>query len=1525
MRERYVGFDLGADTIRVVEYEVGEGVTRSWTRSHRGDVTRALREILADLDWGSVAGAVATGRMAGAVRLERVPQKAALVAAWPEAAPCAIVSIGAHGFSVTDVGADGRARARENARCSQGTGNFLAQLVDRFSLSLEEADRLATPVTDPAPLSGRCPVILKTDMTHLANHGGARERILAGLYDAVAENVETLIRPPGGSVGSRLVLIGGVARSRRVRAHVRAAVEHMGYEWMEVDPARGELLPAIGCARLAAARPAEAPLPTDDELVRRDEHVLFQRLPGLADAVQRVRRLEAPADAPLGAGRRVSLGFDIGSTGAKAVALDLETQALAWRAYLPTSGDPVGAARALAARFEAEGGQDAVVETIGVTGSGREIVGMLMASSLERERVFILNEIAAHAEGAVFYDPRVDTVFEIGGQDAKYIRLDGGRVVDAAMNEACSAGTGSFLEEQGTRFDGVPEVVTMGRLAVEARHGVSLGQHCSVFMAEIIEQAFAGGASRDAVLAGLYDAVVQNYLNRVKGTRDVGALVFCQGMPFASDALAAAVAARTGREVVVPPEPGVIGALGIARLADAQVSVDRTSGLDLSRFGAARVVRRDAFVCRSTSGCGGGGQRCRVQRLVTDLEGTRQRFSWGGSCSLYDRGAARGRLPDHAPDPFSEREALVDDLLTARRTADGAGQGRVAVTDEFSLKGLFPFFATFLDHLGFELQAHRRADRRALKRGVDVANVPYCAPMQLFHGVVADMLDGEPDWLFVPMIRELPRVDDEPTSVTCPVVQAAPDLVREAFFRSPRRTRLLAPVVDMAPGNLGSGSFEESCERLARELGAGEGAWRAALEAGRRAQARFDQACLHIGRRALDYAQAHRIPPVVVLGRAYTIYNDLLNSNVPRLLREQGALAIPVDCYPVDAEQPVFEDIFWHYSQQNLRAAHQIRRTDGVYSLFASNYSCGPDSFNLHFYHYIMEHEPSAVIETDGHSGDAGTRTRVEAFLHCVAEDQRLDEAARRDRPRNRFREIVLSRQGWEETRRRGDRILINPMGVAAFMTSAALRGEGVKAETLPTPNQEALALGRRHTSGKECVPMTITLGSLLQRLEEDRGGDESYAFVMPTAQGPCRFGVYNQLHKIVLERLGWSDRVRLISPSDEDYFAGLSPDFQLRLWAGMVAGDLLLAALHHVRPVERTPGAAEDVFRRAFEGLTRHLERPARRGLARDLIALRREAFGALPLVRDAARAFAAIPTADRTPPTVAVVGEIYVRLDPFANDFVIKRLERCGLRVRLAPFNEWIEYTAWTQRKRLADGRPAPGDVAWRVHAESLIMDEITTRLYDPMAEALGWGRRTTVADTLAAGADYVSQELIGEAVLTVGGPLHEYLAGEIDGVVNVGPLECMPTKIAESHFQRVEDDHGLPSLTLALNGDSLEQQALEDFAYEVVARGADRRAAARPPVRLHDLGRRALRGALMGPLGALGGLDAAIRGLGAGRRAREAIDAPFQAIADAARDREGLTATTPAARSGQEGTRGCSIYREDACQARPAENRS
>ena len=1403
MRHRYLGLDVGAETVKVVEL-AGDPGRLVWTRrarlEHQKDPSAALLGVLREWGYDAATAACATGRLGRALAVERIPGKQARIAGHHflhgSGQPAAVVDIGAHGFSVLALEPDGRDTYRENPRCSQGTGNFLRQLVERFGLSPEEADEVAIGAT-AAPLSGRCPVILKTDMTHLANKGEDRSRILAGLFDAICENVQVLVKAQGPR---EVTLAGGVGQSRRVRENFRAWLARRGMSLRE----GGEdalFLDALGCAAIAAERPAG--LPPLERLFRPFEHATLDHLPPLSTALGKVKRLPAPP-LPAAATGPVLLGLDIGSTGSKVVALDLESGKAAWEAYGRTAGDPVGAAQKLVKEFVQGPCGARPIAGMGVTGSGREIVGSLMATCYGSDRVHVLNEIAAHAEGARAYDPRVDTIFEIGGQDAKYIRLEGGRVVDAAMNEACSAGTGSFIEEQGRRLGGLG-AAELGQEAMAADGCVALGQHCAVFMAEILDEAAAAGADRRHVIAGLYESVIQNYLNRVKGQRSVGQVIFCQGMPFTADALAAAVARQTGAEVVVPPSPGTVGAFGIALLAREGLAREGAP-LEPARFLAARVERKEVFVCKSNQGCGGSGNSCRIDRLRTVVDGQHQAFTWGGACSLYDKGTRTKKLPDGAPDPFRARAQAIEALLA--RVGEGrTGAKRVAVAEAFQLKTLFPYFATFFRALGLDLEVVRPGERDALRRGIEAANVPFCAPMQQYHGIVQEMADTGADFVFLPMLRELPPVKDEKHTWLCPIVQGAPDVVRHDLAKE-LRGRVLSPIIRTGAGFLETELFLEAIRHLADEVGVADPAKvMAAHAAAREEQLRFDRHLIDLGREALARCEKDGLLPVVVLGRAYTLHDDVLNSNVPALLREQGALAIPVDCFPIADEAPLVEGAFWSYTQRILRAAHEIRRTQGLYSIFTSNYACGPDSFTLHHYTRLMEGKPFAIIETDGHAGDAGTKTRVEAFLHCVREDLRSGASV----SANPAPLLTMNARTLPEIAALGSRVLVPPMGPEADALAAALRGYGVDVEVLAQATVDTIRLGRRHTSGKECLPMTVTIGALLERIEKEPR--RAFTFFMPGSNGPCRFGMYRQLHQMVLDRLGEGGRVGIWSPPDSDYFEGVPPGLGAIVLAGLAAYGMLADALRDARPVERTPGAANEVHARWSKVLFDTIERGASGDLSAKKVMLE-AATGRIYGVRDVVSAFAREMRAVKDPrphPTVLLVGEIYVRSDPASNGWAADELEKRGIRVRIEPVVEYLQFSDLVQLRRgVSRGLKAA--------LKSRIRKRVVDVVQNAAAEGMGWPHHAPIAETAEAGSHYLRKELEHEAVLALGLGAQGWREGHLDGLLCVGPLECMPNKLVEAQLVHLGQREGLVSLTLSLNGDPIDPEVLDEFAYEV-----------------------------------------------------------------------------------------------------------
>ncbi len=1408
MSKWFAGVDVGAETVKyvIISSETFEIVDRA-SFAHHKCMAECLENVFEVLRAKGCVGCAVCGRFANHLSLKHYPKRAVQTRGLDHeygSRPLTFITIGCNGFSVLERRGHGADIFRENARCSQGTGNFLRQLVERFDMDLSEADIKCENVEEACPLSGRCPVILKTDMTHLANRGESQERILAGVYDAICQNVEALVKT--SMCPKDVVLAGGVTRSLRIRRHFSRFCEKHGLTLFGTTEVTQFYLEALGCACLAAELGAD-PLPAPGaDLLRTAEVARFDRISPLSDFLPMIKRLPAEPIRVLEAPTRVYIGFDIGSTGSKAVAVAADGDGMladvVWEGYIRTNGNPVGAAKSLVQDFVDKGLNLAHVVGFGVTGSGREIVGSMLATCYGQDRIYIMNEIAAHAEGARTIDPRVDTIFEIGGQDAKYIRLSDAKIVDCAMNEACSAGTGSFIEEQGKKFKDIDSLTQLANIALHAPYGVSLGQHCSVFMTQVIEDAVAAGIETPAILAGIYDSVVLNYFYRVKGNRSVGNVVFCQGMPFSSEALACAVVRQTHADVVIPPNPGTIGAFGIARLARKNRPLDAADGVELAEFLRAELLERKTFVCNANKGCGGAGNHCKIEKISVRIHGQDLQFTWGGACSLWDKGTLVKKLPDLAPDPFRARAEAIDKVIAG---LPARGRRTVAISEEFQNKTFFVFFASFLYRLGYDLKVFYSEGIQDLKRGLDESNVQFCAPMQHFHGIASRMNASDADFVFLPMMRSGKFAKQEAYAAICPVVQSSADMLRHDLQMDPGR--ILSPVIDLGPGNIHSDAFKNSCRKFAEQLDASN--FEEVFEQSCEEFTKFDEGLKEIGREAMAFAKAYALPTIVVLGRNYTIHNNALNSNVPALLRTQGAMAIPVDCYPVDEDEPLYTNTYWSYGQINLRAATQVRRTPGIYALWCSNYACGPDSFNLHFFQFIMYGKPYAVIETDGHSGDAGTKTRIEAFLHCVRE---FESGAPVREPQN-LHKLENENLPLVAAKKLDAKLLIPVMGDDNKILAAGFRSFGVRCEPMPIPTRRTLLLGRRHTSGKECLPALITLGGLLEYIE-DHPEEKNIIWFMPRSNGPCRLGCYNLLDKIVIDRLGLGDRVKVWSMTDTDYSEGVPKDLFVAIYTGFIATDVMMMALYDVRPVESRAGAADEIYQRHLNRIIHLLETYKLQPIWSAYVAkevLSQHFFGIADIVRDCMREMAAIKT-DKRVPTVCVTGEIYVRNDPFANDFLIKSLEKRGMRVLFSHFIEWIEYADVINREILGTARSM----------SELLTSEFTRYMlrafYKPMAKALGWSARHDVPGILATAKSYLRTDLVGEEILTIGTPLEAYRHGQIQGVVSVGPLECMPSKIAESQFYHIAENEGLPSLCLSFNGDPIPDSVLDDFCFTV-----------------------------------------------------------------------------------------------------------
>ena len=860
----------------------------------------------------------------------------------------------------------GIADYRTNGDCAAGTGSFLDQQAGRLRFRVEDLGRIALATQRAAQIAGRCSVFAKSDMIHAQQRGFSPEEILNGLCDAVARNFRSSITK-GRSITPDVALVGGVANNAGVVRSLERAFEwEPGSLVVPRDPAS---FGAVGAACLAHEEggggstrsrtwvlpraPLDVPpFPTAPPLSMERVLLLRDRLSAVPPPAT-----EVPIDA--------FLGIDIGSVSTNLVVIDDAGQVLK-EIYLRTDARPVEAVGRGLRDIDDTLGRRIRIRGVGTTGSGRELIAELVGADTTRD------EITAHKTGAAFIDKSllglgVDTIFEIGGQDAKFISLEDGIVVDFTMNEACAAGTGSFLEERaqelGIRIEG-----EFAALALSSRAPIRLGERCTVFMEKDVNDCLRRGAALEDVVAGLAYSVATNYVNRVVRGRKIGETIFLQGGTAYNDAVAAALSAVVGKQVIVPPFNGVMGALGVALLAREKMT--RTGGASLFRGYAPHEVDCETFEFT----CRGCTNYCQMQRVTVEGRHT----YWGDKCSVRYRKAARG-----------EREAVTDDLVAFRksRLLDGYAPeaGRPPVV------GL-PFCMSTYDWAPFWFAVFRALDVRVLlseptrndivKLGVESTVSEPCFPVLVSHGHVRWLLEKGVDFVFLPNNIAAPGDPRRRPSFFCPWQQTLPFVARSAPSIFEHRRKLIAPTLWYDQGERSvAASFRQAFGAVGLHWPARR--VEAAVRRGFEALSAFRVSLLEAGRSALSALETSGEHGIVLLGRPYNIYDGGTNLEIATKLREYyGANVVPfdfIDLHPADVAR-YESDFYWSYGAKILAAAAFTRNRPNLHLIYLTNFNCGPDSYVKH---YVTEASgrPFLALQVDGHNNDAGLLTRCEAYL----------------------------------------------------------------------------------------------------------------------------------------------------------------------------------------------------------------------------------------------------------------------------------------------------------------------------------------------------------------------------------------------------------------------------------------------------------------------------------------------------------------------------------------------------------------
>ncbi|NPV48411.1 MAG: CoA activase [Armatimonadetes bacterium] len=1396
-----LGIDLGSVSVNLVVLDAQDQVVQEQYLRHRGHplevAAEALRSALDIYGMAQIAGLAVTGN-GGRVLAEVldapfvnevVAQASGTARLHPEVRT--IIEIGGEDSKLIVLRNDGGTGAANvgdfamNTMCAAGTGSFLDQQAMRLGLSIEEFGQLAMASTNPPRVAGRCSVFAKSDMIHLQQKATPVKDIVAGLCYALVRNFKSTvgsaapIEPPvafQGGVAANPGIVKALAEVLELGPCQLIVPDHfasmgaLGAVWHSREsgglrPPRWERLPELtGGRRKTGKRPLEP--------LRLEKSVIMT-----ADVT--------PPD-PSGPPVPAYLGVDIGSISTNVVVVDSEGRVLAKR-YLMTAGKPIEAVRQGLAEVGEELGDRVEIRGACTTGSGRYLIADFIGADV------VKNEITAQARGALAIDPHVDTIFEIGGQDSKYIALSGGAVVDFEMNKVCAAGTGSFLEEQAEKL-GISIKEQFAELAFQSENPIDLGERCTVFMeSELLKHQQSGADVRDLV-AGLAYSIATNYLNRVVARKPIGERIFFQGGTAFNRAVVAAFEKVTGKAITVPAHNEVTGALGCALIAREQDTGtgSRFKGFDLSR----RQYTVETFECQDCA------NRCEINMVLVEGE---EPLYYGSRCEKYDVDRRRKPKPT-TPDLFLERQKLLNPDYRPSRPIPERPL-RVGVPRALLYYEIYPFWQALLRELGCEIVLSDPTNKRIIHEGAERSVAETCFPMKVALGHVINLLEHKQvDFLWLPSVINLPRCNHETTDTfVCPYVQSLCYTVEAAVDPTSHGAQILRPAIYLQKGLR---HRLEALRDVATTLGRTEADLRRALVAAQEAQDRFEAAKLARGREILaELGPDERA--LVVVSRAYNGCDPGANLEIPRKLREMGELVIPMDFLPLDeVELPRdWINMYWRYGQKILAAAEIIAHDPRLHAVYITNFGCGPDSFVARFFAERLGRKPFLQIEVDEHSADAGMVTRCEAFLDSLDATR-----GRRHAPGRHFRPLTIE-PGSKRT------VLLPNMSRHAFGLAAAFRACGMPAEVLPEPDAETLYWGRKYTSGKECFPCIVTTGDMVKFVMKDGFDRDRYAFFMGGSGGPCRFGQYNALQRMVLDDLGYED-VPLYVPNQASSFYNemgiVGRHFLRQGWRAIVAIDLVEKALLETRPYELTPGAAEAACEESVRDIC-------------DVVAANGDLLAALRRVLER---FEAIPVDRSEPkPIIGLVGEFYVRANPFSNQNLILQIEQLGGEVWQAPIFEWFLYRNFRRdmRSRL-DGN-------WPLVIKNLLTDRVMRRderrLTAVLHSLLRNAEEPSTEEVLEMASRYIHHTFEGEAIMTVGKAI-DFARKGLSGIVAAMPFTCMPGTIANAVLKRARaDEDGIPFLNMVYDG--LEQSTAltrleafmhqaREFAKRSAAQGAD-----------------------------------------------------------------------------------------------------
>ncbi len=1238
------GIDIGSTTVKLVLLdEHGEMVYGKYCR-HFAQTQKTLSNMLCEAraEFGdSILKIKITGsgsiNLGAALGIDFIQEVVSVATALKSVAPQTDVAIELGGEDAKIIYFDRGIEERMNGVCAGGTGSFIDQMAALLQTDAAGLNEAARDYKQIYSIAARCGVFAKTDIQPLINEGATTSDLAASIFQAVVNQTISGLAC-GKPIRGNVAFLGGPLHflSELKAAFIRTLKltdeSTIDFENSHLFAAMGAALDADGCAPVSfdsIIDKLESGVKVTFEMPRLDP--LFDGKEEYDTFCARHEKAVLPKGSLSDYEGNCYLGIDAGSTTTK-LALIGESGELLFSYYANNSGNPIKTAMEAIGKLKAELPKGAVIARACSTGYGEAL--LKSAFSLDDGEV----ETIAHTTAASFFDPLVDCVLDIGGQDMKCIKLRGGVVDTILLNEACSSGCGSFIENFANSLG--YSAADFAKEALFATRPVDLGTRCTVFMNSNVKQAQKEGATVPEISAGLAYSVIKNALYKVIKLTDaseLGSHIVVQGGTFYNKAVLRAFEKIANTEAICPDISGLMGAFGAALIAKSRyVCGERTQMLPLDEIVSL------TYTTKATR-CGGCSNNCML--TINKFPGGKKHIT-GNRC---EKGLGSDAEHKRAPNLVAfKAKRMFDYEPLAEKDAP---RGVIGIPRVLNIYENYPYWATFFKELGFSVVLSPFSDRKIYELGMEsIPSESECYPAKLSHGHVEWLSLRGVTTIFHPCVY-YEHKDKESTqnNYNCPIVISyAENLKNNVESITSGSVRYIRPFMAFTSEKILSDRLVDVCRK---EWNIPESEVRRAARLAWDEQLRAKADVREEGRRVIEELDQNGGVGIVLVGRPYHIDPEI-NHGIPELIASYGLAVLTEDSLPIDfmPERPIRVLDQWVYHSRLYAAAEYVRERDNLELIQLNSFGCGLDAVTSDQVNEILEKSGKlyTILKIDEINNLGAVRIRIRSLL--AAMQMRRSQNIKANPVPVRYNRTEFTKKMRED----GYTILAPRMSPIHFdIIEPVIRSFGYNIEVLDNDNRTAIDTGLKYVNNDACYPSILVVGQFMEAILSGRYDTNRLALIMTQTGGCCRASNYIGLIRRALDKAGMS-HIPVISLNmsklEKNEGFKFTPQMLVAAIKILIYGDLIMRCLYRTRPYERVAGSAnalKDKWTRiSIESVIGKGKRMSYRDVCRGIV----EDFDALPIYEDMVK------------PRVGIVGEILVKYMPLANNDLVGLIEKEG-----------------------------------------------------------------------------------------------------------------------------------------------------------------------------------------------------------------------------------------------------------------------